>query len=206
MYTMFDSYDNLPSTYIPDNTTPPPLPPEKINNDIAKVVYDIKGRPQGISWKYGDEFRLELNIEQTIRISPLAIVYQVSGECPTTDTGGFPGQQAYNTMDYKSWTCIGEGDCSCFIWVEDPDITYPPDGQFEIKMFPPYENGVLTADIYNFRWEKILSSSNANSPIVYFDINKDTNEILKPGVYNCLMELRRDNENVVRKRVNLIVS
>lgn len=59
MTNMFENYDNMPSSYIPDNTHAVPVTHSKAHNPMEE--YNAKGDFIGYSWHYGDSVILEFH-------------------------------------------------------------------------------------------------------------------------------------------------
>lgn len=202
---MFDNYDKLNPDYIPDNTSPEQSHDYvTFKNELPRVSYNIKGNPIGLSWCYGDEFELKFTAKQKIKVAENSITYTTADEAPGYDTEGVASQQAYNTVDCKSWTCVGVSS-GHYIWIEDDDVIYSLQGTKEIEMIPDMEGKTLVVDIYNFRWEPVHSISALSATDVSLYLNKDLSEIFKPGTYYSVLKIQGEEDVIVRDKVMLIV-
>lgn len=65
MSNIFNNYDNLPSSYIPNNTSEQSLCVNKIIKPLE--VYDIKGNLVGYCWNRGDTVNLGFNITGNVQ-------------------------------------------------------------------------------------------------------------------------------------------
>ena len=108
--SMFEKYDNIDPNYIPDNTSPRPTYDTEELTKEPRIAYNIKGNPIGYSWTYGSEFKLKFSANQTFKVPFNSIVYDTANEKPDETTQGVTGQQAFNTVDCKSWTCFNSAD------------------------------------------------------------------------------------------------
>lgn len=203
--SIFDNYDNLHPDYIPDNTSP------SISNDrryfdekLPKRVCNIKGNFVGYKWTYGDTFDLTFTVEDTINVYSNSILYNKIGEQPTTETAGETGQQAYNLVDVKSWTCVGISS-GLFIWVEDDCVSYPADGDMSITFTPFNTEKQIEVEIYNFRWELVDTYSNLGATTIKIVVDKDTSIKYKPGVYYCLVKAINGEQSTLQQKTMFIV-
>ena len=202
---MFDSYDNLSSNYIPNNSTEKHVHTySEVSSALPRTVYSAKGQKIGLSWDQGEEFDLHLNAAISVLVSEDALIYNVSGEAPSTTTKGYSGQQAYNTYDHKSWTCIecGEG---WYIWKQDAEIMIPDCGTKEIIFHTQSPSYLVCAKVYNFRWESIYQTEVTGADTIVIPINKEFNELVKSGTYYCVVTVQKDNEVEVVGKHTLII-
>lgn len=203
--SMFEKYDKLNPDYIPDNTSPRPMYTyETLDESIPKVAYNAKGFPIGYEWTHGDEFQLTLSANRNINVAEDSIVYSTKGESPQYSTEGHIGQQAYNTIDCISWTCVGVSS-GHYIWVKDDDFIYALQGTKNITLAPDMTDKSTTLIIYNFRWEPIYTLAKTGSADICFKVDKDINEQLKPGVYYSILKITSDNSSEVVDKQLLIV-
>ncbi len=205
---MFDNYDNLHPDYIPDNTTSGPSNDRKyLDEKLPKKAFNIKGTFIGYKWTYGDTFELVFNVNQTIKVYSNSIIYRESGKHPTTGTKGETGQQAYNLVDVKSWTCVGISS-GLYIWVEDDCVSYPSDGDTEIVFIPNESENIevsMKVEIYNFRWEPFDTYSKSGAMTVSVTMDKDTSLKYKPGVYYCLVKVLSGEKSTLQQKTMFIV-
>lgn len=129
MSKMFDSYNNLSTSYIPNN--------QKITDTFNRIEFNNKeprkefsndGLFIGYSWNYGDTVEIPYSIYKTIPVEDNAIIYYESGKGPSKDTVGLLNQKAYNIVDLKLWICKTL-DQSIYNWVEQDKFTYPTHGK-----------------------------------------------------------------------------
>ena len=197
---MFDTYDNINTNYIPDNINKQlPQYYNIIDDTYPKKLYDMKGRFQGFSWNYGDEFEFKLTVNNVIKVNKDSIVYTGSGEYPYVGTLGYKGQQAYNIVDNKSWTCIGEVN-GLNLWVEDEEIIYDSKGTKEIEFITDMTNKGLILQIYDFQWEPIKSFENFESTELVCTINKDIYNDIKRGLYYAILYVLEDNVKHIKNK------
>lgn len=203
---MFDNYD-YPIQTVPDNSTPKPSNEYHTIGEkdvIPRKVYNIKNNFVGYQWNYGDTFTFTLSCVEKIKVKDDAIIYHDCGEVPSTSTVGYPGQQAYNIPDCKSWTCIGLYK-GLFIWVQDDYVTYPTDGTEEIDLTPVAKDTQLDVTIYNFRWEPIHTFTQSGANEISCVVNKDISEDLVPGVYYCTFRVTSGEASHLRDKFMFIV-
>lgn len=206
--SIFDNYDNLNPNYIPNNTS---LTPSNsfltIDNTLPRPYYDINGRFIGYTWNYGECFKFSLSTDDTIVILNDSIVYNNADEKPNTYTVGKRiGQQAYNTIDAKSWTYVGETD-NLFIWVEDEKLTYPTHGDKSIIIHSDMANKYAQLNIYDFRWNELFEvKSDVGNSKVFLDINKENSEKLKPGTYFCTLKIVGEKDCLLKHKLILIIN
>lgn len=183
--SMFDNYDNLSRFYVPNNISVNPATEyDSIDQTIPKKLYDIKNRFIGYSWDYGDTFDLILSINNRIPVRRDSIIFSEQNITPTTDTAGYKGLQAYNTIDNKSWTCVGTVN-GLYVWVEDDEVTYAIDGTTYLEMIRDVMNTKIRVDIYDFRWEHIKSFEEVESNTIACRID----DTLQSGLYYCTVKL-----------------
>lgn len=203
---MFTNYENIDPYYIPNNSVSKEFYTYKNVEDILpRTVYNIKGNPVGLSWVHGEEFTLSFDANPVIKVPENSIVYNIAGECPNYETKGIDGQQAYNTVDCKSWTCVGQG-AGFYIWVEDKEFTYIiAKNNKEITLQQDFKDTTLNLEIYNFRWELIFDTNVTDSSSIHIPVDKTLNELLIPGVYYVLLKLNTSQESIVKYKNMLIV-
>ena len=202
---MFKTYDSLPEDYIPNNTVSNTTTEYKtINNTSLKKIFNAKNSFVGYGWDYGDTVTLRFSCKEDITVSSDSIVYETANEGPTSHTVAKAGQQAYNTVDSKSWTCVGQTD-GLYIWVEDDELIYPEDGTRVITLAPDMTDKELVVELYNFRWELLHSFSKQGAIDISVDIGKDISATLKPGIYYSLLKVTGINSSDVRQKTMLVV-
>lgn len=183
--SMFDNYDNLSRFYVPNNISVNPAKEyDSIDQSIPKKLYDIKNRFIGYSWDYGDTFDLTLSVNNRIPVNRDSIIFSEQNITPTTNTAGYKGLQAYNTIDNKSWTCVGTIN-GLYVWVEDDEVTYAVDGTTYIEMTRDVTDKIIRVDIYDFRWEHVKSFEEVESNTIACRID----DTLQSGLYYCTVKL-----------------
>lgn len=181
--SMFEKYDNLVEGYIPNNKiSAEETTYSTVDTTLPNKEYNALGKFIGYSWSYGDVFDLHYSINKTIPVSSKSLVYEETGAKPTSSTKGFAGQQAYNTVDCLSWTCVGISN-NMYVWIQDDELLYPRSGDTSITLTPEVSNIELVVDLYNFRWEHIHTFSNSGQSDIYCEIDKELSERMKPGIY-----------------------
>ena len=199
--SMFTNYETKCIADKPDNVHDnPAYTYDIVNTDIPKKMYDVNNKFKGYSWKYGDIFTLVLDVNKPIKVNRESIIYTVSGQVPGIWTRGHKGQQAYNTMDNKSWTCVGLSN-GYYIWILDDHITYDSNGTKEIIFNRDMTDKTLKVTIYNFRWEPIKTFSTINSNTICIDINESISQELKSGLYTCTIAVN----DIEEQRFNISV-
>lgn len=195
---MFDNYDN--PTSIIDTTY------NTVDNlsKLPRRIFNIKNNFVGYTWDYGDTFKFKLTVAETVKVSEDAYIYIESGGAPNVTTIGYPGQQAYNIKDCKSWTCVGMSD-SIVVWIEDDVIIYPDNGTREITFTPDMQGKTLQVDLFNFRWEHLHTFSNLDAIDIECDIDKDISEQLIPGVYYCTLKVIEGNAVELKDKFMFVV-
>lgn len=202
---MFKTYDNLSDNYIPNNTVSDTIGDYKtINNTSLRKVFNAKGSFVGYGWDYGDTVTLRFSCAQSITVSSDSLVYETANEHPTSHTVGKVGQQAYNTVDSKSWTCVGETD-GAYIWVQDEGVVYPSDGTKVVTLAPDMTDKELVVELYNFRWELLHSFSKQGAIDISCEIGKDISNTLKSGIYYSLLKVISSGTADVKQKTMLIV-
>lgn len=77
---LFENYENIPSSYIPNNICPPRQAPSIPKTPLAQ--YNAKGDFVGYTWSYGDEVNLKFLISGNVTYDNndiLPEVYKVDG-------------------------------------------------------------------------------------------------------------------------------
>jgi hypothetical protein len=203
---MFDTYDNLDPSYIPDNTSPKYCNRYvAITNKLPRPVYDKKKRFIGYTWDYGDVFDFTISVDDVIKVKQDSLIFNNPGEKPDNSiVGDYIGQQAYNTVDGISWTYVGQSDHT-YIWEQDANITYPIDGDKKLTIKKDMQGKSIIVDIYNFRWEKLMSFTNDNSSTIDISINDEVNEKLLKGVYYCTVFIVGSDNRYLQNKYMLVV-
>lgn len=200
--SMFDNYDNLSRFYVPNNISVNPAKEyNTINQTIPKKLYDIKNRFIGYSWDYGDTFDLILSVNNRIPVRRDSIIFSEHNITPTTDTAGYKGLQAYNTIDNKSWTCVGTVN-GLYVWVEDDEVTYAIDGTTVIEMQRDVTDKVIEVEIYNFRWELVKTFTEEGSSTIACRID----DTLQSGLYYCTVKLLGENKSELVNKFTLSIN
>lgn len=76
MCSMFDTYENIPQNYVPNNIKPndplackcPPNKLEPIKPILPYEEYNVEGELIGYYWYYGDQVNLEFNIDGEVTL------------------------------------------------------------------------------------------------------------------------------------------
>ena len=204
--SMFDSYDMLNPEYIPNNSL------DKLTNEISsldcelpRIAHNIKGTAVGLTWSHGEMFEHVFSVDKKIHVAEDSIVYEVHGLFPDEKTVGVEGQQAYNTVDCKSWTCVGEGG-GFYIWIVDDSILFTSNGSKEIVIDYANTDVLVSAKVYNFRWELIHSVIAENSTEVVLSVDEEFNQKVKAGTYYCIVEKTTEGKTSVDSKIQLIIT
>ena len=193
MRDMFDSYSNLSGIYVPNNSEKNFYYYRLFNDNEIKKEYNIKGDFIGYSWVYGTTLIIPYSLNKIIYVEEDALIFDVEGEEPTTETIGIKGQRAYNTYDIKSWTCETL-DQATYNWVEDKEFTYPINGTKEITLVTEKDTLGKTVlfTIKNFRHEVVYSNEYPVANIINLTIDDELSKKLLKGTYNCYIDLIED--------------
>lgn len=203
---MFSNYEYLSESDSPTNiNTDPAVVYESIKREFPIKLCNIKGEHIGYSWSVGDIFKLRLSANDKIKVHKDSIVYVETGNAPISSTKGYKGQQAYNTADNRSWTCVGRVE-GVYRWVEDEFITYDVNGTTEIEMTTDMTGRTLQVGIYNLRGEWLKSFEVAESNEIYCDIDEDIYKILKSGVYRCVVQIVREDEYILKDKFTILIN
>lgn len=184
MSNMFTNYENLDSTYVPNNRNKEIQKQCILNYEIPKEIYDNNKQIIGYSWSYGDTFTIRYNANRPIYVEKDAILYYGNEE-PDEDTVGRKGQKVYNLSYSRCWICESL-DSSIYNWVEQKNFTFPANGEEKVYVQPPYDLTKMTAKVVieNFRHEEIYSKEyELSDGSITIDIDKELSEKLVKGIY-----------------------
>lgn len=203
--SMFDSYNNICILDTPDNIHNEPAKEyNTISSDKPSKIYDINNKFVGYAWNYGDIFTFNINVNDIIKVHRDSIIFDETDETPNSQTRGYKGQQAYNTVDKVSWTCVGHMN-GLYVWVRDTEITYDKDGTKEIELTTDISNKTVEVNIYNFRYELIKTFENSNCNLVSIDINESIYEVLPSGLYKCVVRITDDKISTIKDEFTITV-
>ena len=185
MSKMFDNYNNLSTSYIPNN--------QKITDTFNRIEFNNKeprkefsndGLFIGYSWNYGDTVEIPYSIYKTIPVEDNAIIYYESEKGPSKDTVGLLNQKAYNIVDLKLWICKTL-DQSIYNWVEQDKFTYPTHGKKMVTLNSDIDmsDKSIEVNICNFRKEVIYTETFSGQTSVKVNIDKDLSKKLLKGIY-----------------------
>lgn len=185
MSKMFDNYNNLSTSYIPNN--------QKITDTFNRIEFNNKeprkefsndGLFMGYSWNYGDTVEIPYSIYKTVPVEDNAIIYYESGKGPSKDTIGLLNQKAYNIVDLKLWICKTL-DQSIYNWVEQDKFTYPAHGKKMVTLNSDINmsDKSIEVNICNFRKEVIYTETFSGQTTVKVNIDKDLSKKLLKGIY-----------------------
>lgn len=199
---MFDRYDNLSSDYIPDNTTTY-LDKEflTIDSQIPRPMYDINNNFIGYSWDKGELFEFEVSVDDMITVRKNSLLFNNTGEAPDSYTVAETiGQQAYNTVDAKSWTFVGKTD-NLYNWIEDDELLYPVNGDKSIIIHTDMTNKYIELSIFNFRQELVYSQQGVlNESSLMLKVDEELSKILNSGIYNVEVKICSDEMDFIKSR------
>ena len=201
---MFTNYQNVPSTYQPNNLTIN-FPQYTVESKLVAAErgkpfeeYNVKGELEGFFWRYGETLNLEFNLDGEIVVENDAIILTGKGTTPDIYTKGYIGQRLYNVSDLTSFTCtsIINGN---YIWEKDTNLTYPEIGESVYVSAEDYlKDKIVEVTLYNFRFEPIYSTKFDGTTSVILTIDKELSSKLTRGIYYCSI-------NVYNETVNMMV-
>lgn len=200
--SIFDNYENLSSTYVPNNQKEVLEKQNIFIPSIPKKEYDALGNFLGYSWSYGDTLSFDVLLSKIIKVENDAIVYDIAGLSPDSSTIGIKGQRAYNIIDIKSWTCETL-DQTIYNWVEDDVFKYPElsgTKEISLKTFKNIDNKSILFVIKNFREEIIYSKKYDANTEIKIDIDKELSSKLLQGIYYAYIDIFDDeySENCLK--------
>lgn len=202
--SMFESYDKLGMSANTDGITLVNAPYHIMNMDtLPRSIYDIKDRFIGYEWGSHDQFDFKINATDTINVNDKAILFSNYGEAPTTETEGYLGQQAYNTVEGKCWTCLGLIN-DLYIWAQEDKIYYPEDGTKKVDFTSFGKIDSIIVDFYNFRWELIKSFTNDEKEIVC-PIDDEMNKLMPTGIYYATVTIVAEGTRYLKNKFTIIV-
>lgn len=207
---MFYKYDDLPSDYIPDNSSLKTVETYKIFEDASLVpVYSKKCELIGYALNEGDSAVLDTGLVIGIEVESDALIYTEANTYPDSYTQGYQGQRAYNIVDLKSYTCSGISGVSVqetlYTWDEDKDFTSPSSGLKNLEITPYANYNGAVARVLNFRGDTVLEFE-LSCIDRYITINKDTSNLLKQGVYYLEVYVFTKTERRQVRKHKLIVT
>lgn len=204
MSDMFTNYENLSSTYVPDNRYKKIEKQLILDYKLPKEIYDDNNELIGFTWGYGDVVTIRYNANRPIYVENNAIIYGAS-DMPSNNTVGIRGQKAYNFDTRQCWICESL-DTNIYNWVELPELIFPENGSEKIYIQPPYDLHRMKAivSIKNFRHEEIYSKEydKLQDGALSIDIDKELSSKLIQGIYYLYVILKNeleDNQRVDRK-------
>ena len=206
MSNMFTNYENLDSTYVPNNINKKIEKQLILDDEIPKAEYDIFKQIVGYSWSYGDTFSIRYTVARPIYVEGDAIIYH-DNEHPDSSTAGVYGQKAYNLETRQSWICMSL-DSSSYNWVELIPFNFPMGGTNKVYVEPDFDYSDMTAKVIieNFRHEKIYSTSGSVSEgYMIIDVDKELSEKLIQGIYYCYVILSNSEKEIVDKKYTFTV-
>ena len=185
MSKMFDNYNNLSTSYIPNNQKiTDTFNRIEFNNEEPRKEFSNDGLFIGYSWNYGDTVEIPYSIYKTIAVEDNAIIYYESGEGPSKDTAGLLNQKAYNVADLKLWICETL-DQSIYNWVEQNKFTHPTTGKKMVTLNSDIDmsDKSIEVNICNFRKEVIYTETFSGKTTIKVNIDKDLSKKLLKGIY-----------------------
>ncbi|MBO7211316.1 MAG: hypothetical protein J6V44_09990 [Methanobrevibacter sp.] len=206
MSNMFTNYENLDSSYVPNNINKKIEKQLMLDDEIPKVKYDKFKQIVGYSWSYGDTFSIKYTVARSVYVEENAIIYY-NDEHPGSSTVGIYGQKAYNLKTRQSWVCMSL-DSSSYNWVELIPFTFPANGTNKVYVEPDFDYSDMTAKVIieNFRHEEIYSTSGSVSKgYMTIDIDKELSEKLIQGIYYCYIILSNSEKEIVDKKYTFTV-
>ena len=199
---MFEKYDSLNPNYIPNNTTDYEYNEyQKITSEIPIPLYDIKNNLIGYSWYRDEMFDFDMSVNDIITVRKNSLIYNKHGEHPDVYTvAEVEGQQAYNTVDARSWTFVGKTE-NLYIWVEDEELTYPVNGDKSVIINTAMSDSYIELNIYNFKEELIYTQKGeTGESSIVLHIDKEMSKILKSGIYNLTLKICSPDRQFVKSK------
>ena len=191
---MFETFDNTPTTYIPNNSFSPPPEIEfevKIDNLHELCCCDDI---IGYYWEYGEDITIPITNCIPIEIGEDDITSSVSGYAPNELTEAPIGARCYNLIDSKSWKLIGKTD-EKYLWQEDPYLTFYAPNVVKVKVVPDMTNKSLVARFYNHRHEEVyvqkFIEQNSGDVKIPLDVSHD---VFLKGVYTMCVFVESDTQ------------
>ena len=189
----FYNYENIEPTYLPDNTTEKDkIINHTIDYSLPHDEYDVWGNLSGKWWVYGDTLELPIDIHKKIRVNNSDIVYSYKDEKPDSLTEAKLNTLAYNIVDIKCWKLTNISD-GFYTW-EETSFTYPLSGDREVKLNPDLTDKDVIFNLNNSRGENVISE--IIYPVddeYYISLDEEKSLLLKPGVYNVLIEVVKED-------------
>ena len=207
--SMFDNYDNISPNYIPDNSSPTlKVGLKSYDTSLPKELYNQKREFIGYLFNEGDTLSIDTRLTVKVSVEIDAIVYNEPNQKPSKTTEGYVGKKAYNTVDFKSFTCIEVSRASAdeveYIWKEDSVFQYPSVGEIE-TIFTPYSKYTdVKLNILNFRYD-IIASFDLTSNQAEFYIDENTSNLMLQGVYSVEVYVSNESERRLATKYKLIV-
>lgn len=196
MVDMFTNYQNLAQDYIPNNLAAyhtKPCSYTKLDPQAASKpyeLYDAKGNLEGYYWYEGNQIVLDFSIDGEITIESNALILSVANQVPSNRTEGRLGQQIYNIIDKRSWTCTAYAGLD-FVWTENDEFIHPLDKGVPVFIDAAdyLKDKSLRFNLYNFRMDVIHTISNSGTNKFKIFIDNDLAKKLVRGIYYCSLEV-----------------
>jgi len=173
--------------------------PYSFFNDETTYLYS--NNPCRIEIPLGNNYDVPIEMDSYILVTEKDILFFESGETPTTTTQAEEGVKAFNLVDLKSWTCLGNEKTDeniVYIWEEDLVFTFSDMSPIIIELPEEFYSGkTFNIKIYNFRYEEIYQTTQDAHKKTYLKITKElANEYFdKKGLYYLQVDLL-DGENL----------
>lgn len=189
--TMFDSYDTGVRVNCCDSNANYHI----LHETLPNKIYNIKNNFVGYAWNLADVFDWEISINTKILVPKDAIIYKEIDEMPTTCTVGNVGQKAYNTIDIKSWTCVGLID-GLYTWVEDKQLIYSinPQHSKTIELTPDMTGKSMSITFYDNKWNVVKTIENIDSNTFICRIGTSIKELNKNGLYYVITRIHNGSD------------
>lgn len=202
---MFDSYNNIPKNYTPDNLKYELYRQTKacklmqLDKTKPYELYNAKGELEGYYFNYGETINLDFQIDGEITLESDCIILTKDGQEPNLSTEGFTSQRCYNISDLTSWTCIAVLPEGKYVWEKDAEFTYPESGEQSVYVSAEeyLKNKTAGFTLYNFRHEVIYNINLDASTNVVINIDAELSKKLVKGIYYCSLNIFDDKTNIV---------
>lgn len=192
---ILDSYNSIPSGYIPRNTQ------KSGKRKQVKLQPPYQKSANSFWWNYGDQFTFLYKPQLSIRVEDTALI--IADDTPLiNETVGFRGQKAYDIVNLISYT-YGAGYNDKDGWIQDEKFTIPSYGTQEVTLRNiDWTRVGITFQIKNFRNEKIYEiTPNSDNALVFnseyaieINIGEELSELLKYGSYKFIFILQGAND------------
>ena len=201
---MFDNYQNLNPSYIPNNINESLKSYKIFNDSVPKLEYNLKGDIVAYKWNYGDSCNITFSANQVLFVEQDAIIYTQEGDAPNSETTGHLDQKAYNIFDKVCWICKTQ-DQTNFEWEKLSEFIIPVHGTKLITLDYVGDQFLhsFKLKIIDFRGNIIFEQENDEPSLnIILNISGDLAKKLIPNIYKCIITI--DESRVKEAYLNII--